>query len=202
MLNVYDLVIKTDGNLKVNRKVDIDLELDAPEGEEDYLNKENTVIEINKIDSDGNVIAGSKDIFLFDDSKTEWNHRELIFKEAGSYKISASVTDGYDTVNAEKIITVAKDNAPVALINLSADEGENTDNEDVKSEVIGLIDEAWVNKRQGILQSNGNVLYDINIWKIIGTNGEDTIRIITKGYSNNIIFSFGKGGELNDMSIL
>lgn len=60
MLNVYDLVIKTDGNLKVNRKVDIDLELDAPEGEEDYLNKENTVIEINKIDSDGNVIAGSK----------------------------------------------------------------------------------------------------------------------------------------------
>lgn len=131
MLNVYDLVIKTDGNLKVNRKVDIDLELDAPEGEEDYLNKENTVIEINKIDSDGNVIAGSKDIFLFDDSKTEWNHRELIFKEAGSYKISASVTDGYDTVNAEKIITVAKDNAPLALINLSADEGENTDNEDV-----------------------------------------------------------------------
>ena len=202
MLNVYDLVIKTDGNLKVNRKVDIDLELDASEGEEDYLNKENTVIEINKIDSDGNVITGLKDIFLFDDSKTEWNHRKLIFKEAGSYKISASVTDGYDTVNAEKIITVAKDNAPVALINLSADEGENTDNEDVKSEVIGLIDEAWVNKRQGILQSNGNVLYDINIWKIIGTNGEDTIRIITKGYSNNIIFSFGKGGELNDMSIL
>ena len=131
ILNVYDLGIKTDGNLKVNRKVDIDLELDAPEGEEDYLNKENTVIEINKIDSDGNVIAGSKDIFLFDDSKTEWNHRELIFKDAGSYKISASVTDGYDTVNAEKIITVAKDNAPVALINLSADEGENTDNEDV-----------------------------------------------------------------------
>lgn len=136
MLNVYDLIIKTDGNLKVNRKVDIDLELDASEGEEDYLNKENTVIEINKIDSDGNVITGLKDIFLFDDSKTEWNHRKLIFKEAGSYKISASVTDGYDTVNAEKIITVAKDNAPVALINLSADEGENTDNEDVKSEVI------------------------------------------------------------------
>lgn len=40
----------------------------------------------------------------FDDSKTEWNHRELIFKEAGSYKISASVTDGYDTVNAEKLL--------------------------------------------------------------------------------------------------
>ena len=72
----------------------------------------------------------------------------------------------------------------------------------LNQKLLGLIDEAWVNKRQGILQSNGNVLYDINIWKIIGTNGEDTIRIITKGYSNNIIFSFGKGGELNDMSIL
>ena len=59
-----------------------------------------------------------------------------------------------------------------------------------KSEVIGLIDEAWVNKGQGILQSNGKVLYDINMGKTIGTNGEDTIRIITNGYSNNIITSF------------
>lgn len=66
-----------------------------------------------------------------------------------------------------------------------------------KSEVIGLIDEAWVNKGQGILQSNGNVLYDINMGKIIGTNGEDTIRIITKGYSNNIITAFPLGKGVN-----
>lgn len=34
-----------------------------------------------------------------------------------------------------------------------------------KSKVIGLIDEAWVKRGQGILQSNGNVLYDINMEK-------------------------------------
>lgn len=50
---------------------------------------------------------------------------------------------------------------------------------------------------QGILQSNGNVLYDINMGKIIGTNGEDTIRIITKGYSNNIIIAFPLGKGVN-----
>ena len=65
------------------------------------------------------------------------------------------------------------------------------------TEEIGLIDEAWVNKGQGILQSNGNVLYDINMGKIIGTNGEDTIRIITKGYSNNIITAFPLGKGVN-----
>ena len=79
----------------------------------------------------GNVITGSNNVCLFDNNKNAWNHRELIFKEAGTYKISASVTDGYDTVNAEKIITVAEDNAPIALVKLSVEEGENTDTEGV-----------------------------------------------------------------------
>lgn len=41
-----------------------------------------------------------------------------------------------------------------------------------KSEVIGLIDEAWVNKGSGVLQSNDNVLYDVNMGRVIGTNGD------------------------------
>ena len=59
-----------------------------------------------------------------------------------------------------------------------------------KSEVIGLIDEAWINRGTGILQSNGNVCYDINMGRAIGTNGETTIRIITQGYSNNVITAY------------
>ncbi len=46
---------------------------------------------------------------------------------------------------------------------------------------------------QGILQTNGNVIYDINMGRTIGTNGEDTIRIITKEYSNNIVTAFPRG---------
>lgn len=61
-----------------------------------------------------------------------------------------------------------------------------------KSEVIGLIDEAWINRGTGILQLNGNIYYDINMGRAIGTNGETTIRIITQGYSNNIITVYSK----------
>lgn len=62
-----------------------------------------------------------------------------------------------------------------------------------KTNVIGTVDEAWVNKGDGILQANGNVLYDVDMGRIIGTNGENTLRIISKGYSNNIITAFPKG---------
>ena len=129
ILKIDNLGINTDGNLKVNRKVLVDLTLDNVE-EEEYLIKEDTTLDIKKVDSEGNVIE-AENAFLLDNSKTDWNHRELIFKESGTYKISASVTDGYDTVNAEKIITVAEDNAPIALVKLSVEEGENTDTEGV-----------------------------------------------------------------------
>ncbi len=66
-----------------------------------------------------------------------------------------------------------------------------------KTNVIGTVDEAWVNKGDGILQANGNVLYDVDMGRIIGTNGENTLRIISKGYSNNIITAFPKGKEVN-----
>lgn len=61
-----------------------------------------------------------------------------------------------------------------------------------KSEVIGLIDEAWFNRGSGNLQSNGNVMYQINMKRVIGTNGEDTIIIITKGYTKEIITAYPK----------
>lgn len=58
--------------------------------------------------------------------------------------------------------------------------------------VIGLVDEAWINRGNGILQSNGNVYYDIDLGRTVGINGETTIRIITRGYSDNIITAYPK----------
>lgn len=46
----------------------------------------------------------------------------------------------------------------------------------------------------GILQGNGNVFYDIDMGRTIGTNNESVIRNITRGYSNEIITGFPKGG--------
>ena len=59
-----------------------------------------------------------------------------------------------------------------------------------RSEVIGLIDEAWSNRGIGYMQGGGNTAYDIFMERIVGTNGETSIRIVTKGVSNKIITSF------------
>ena len=61
-----------------------------------------------------------------------------------------------------------------------------------KDEIISLIDEGWTKKGNGILQGNGNKIYEINMGRIIGTNGEDTLIIITKGSSNEIVTAYPK----------
>ena len=59
-----------------------------------------------------------------------------------------------------------------------------------KSNVIGLIDEAWNNKSVGNLAPNGYVTYNIDMGKTIGTNGETFIRIVTNGYTNKLISAY------------
>ena len=36
----------------------------------------------------------------------------------------------------------------------------------------------------------GNVKYEIDMGRVVGVNGETSIRIITNGYSNNIVTAF------------
>ncbi len=114
----------TTGNKKVNRKIDIDLDI---QGEVEYLLMDETTLDINKIDSDGNVIATMDEVCMVDDSKTTNTHRELLFKESGTYRINAMVTDGYDEFPAEEIITIVDDEAPVAGFEMTAVEGEAAD---------------------------------------------------------------------------
>lgn len=59
-----------------------------------------------------------------------------------------------------------------------------------KSNVIGLVDEAWTKKGVGSLAGNGYVTYNIDMGKVIGTNGESSIRIVTTGYTNKIISAY------------
>jgi Mg-chelatase subunit ChlD len=58
--------------------------------------------------------------------------------------------------------------------------------------LLNLIDEAW-NARSGvtpILQRNGNEVYNIPMGRVVGTQGETSIRIVVKKDTSEIITSF------------
>lgn len=113
------------GNRKVNRKIEIHFNLT---GETDLLLQEDTEINIVKLDSNGNEVpAGEGEVyFILDETVSQWNHRELIFKQAGNYKISAVATDGYEDFSAETTISVVKDAEPQTMFDISCGEGEST----------------------------------------------------------------------------
>ena len=121
---IDSIELEVSGNKKVNRKIDIDLNI---QGEVELLSQEETTITIEKVnrtngeEGDDNSDEGSEPV-IYDDTKTLWNHRELIFKEAGNYCITAVATDGVDIFTVEKYITIADDEAPVADFKLN--EGE------------------------------------------------------------------------------
>lgn len=122
---IDSMSLEISGNRKVNRKIDIDLNIT---GETELLSQEDTVISIVKIDSSGNAVEAEEGqvFFLLDDTVTAWNHRELIFKQAGTYKICAVATDGYDDFPAETTIAVVEDAAPQAVFDIGCGEGEST----------------------------------------------------------------------------
>ena len=56
-------------------------------------------------------------------------------------------------------------------------------------------DEAWKKKSIGELQKNGNVVYYADMGRQIGTEGEKLIKIVTKGYSTEIVTAFPVSGR-------
>ncbi len=63
-----------------------------------------------------------------------------------------------------------------------------------KAGLIKLIDEAW-NKRDSAYkkaQSNGNRIYDVEMGREVGTNGEHIIRIVVRDNSEKIITAYPK----------
>ena len=119
---IDSIELSASGNKKVNRKIDIDLNI---QGEVELLQTDETTIIIEKVSNNEEGDKEEKDTedfenveqseyILYDDSKTVWNHRELIFKEAGTYHITATATDGVDTFTTDTYVTVINDEAPVA----------------------------------------------------------------------------------------
>ncbi len=58
--------------------------------------------------------------------------------------------------------------------------------------LIALIDEAWQMRSAGKLQSNGNRVYDVDMNRVIGTNGEARIRIVVRDGSDKLITVYPK----------
>lgn len=59
-----------------------------------------------------------------------------------------------------------------------------------KNELLGLVDEAWLKKGNPLPNDPGAYLVDMG--KVIGTNGETTIKIIVKPGTNQIITAYPK----------
>ena len=60
-----------------------------------------------------------------------------------------------------------------------------------RSELIGLIDEAWGRKvGTGVQQANGNRAWKIDMGRVVGTNGEQHIMLIIKNGTTNVISAF------------
>jgi filamentous hemagglutinin len=55
--------------------------------------------------------------------------------------------------------------------------------------LIGLIDEAFASRGAGVLQGNNRV-FEIDVGRIIGTNGESRIRIVVREGTNNVITAY------------
>lgn len=61
-----------------------------------------------------------------------------------------------------------------------------------KDKVLGVVDEAW-SMRSGVtptLQKNGNQVFNIPMGRVVGTNGETSIRIVVKNGTSEVVTGF------------
>ncbi|MCV4733037.1 pretoxin, partial [Escherichia coli] len=62
-----------------------------------------------------------------------------------------------------------------------------------RRDVLNLVDEAWASKTGvGVLQSNGNRVWVVNMNRVIGTNGETSIQLIVRNGTNKIVTAYPK----------
>ena len=104
-----EIALHFDGNKKENRKVTIDVEEILNTG---YIVKENTVWSITK---DG---SKAEDAAAVDEEASDVFHKEMIFREAGTYEVSVTVTTGRVDYTITKELVIEKDLAPVAAFSL------------------------------------------------------------------------------------
>ena len=60
-----------------------------------------------------------------------------------------------------------------------------------RNQIIGLLDEAWAARQgTGVLQANGNRVFDIPMGRVVGTGGETRIRIVVRDGTTNVITAY------------
>ena len=105
-----DLIIE--GNQKVNRKVTLSVKeiLNT-----EYIVKEDTVWNITK---DGTT---ADEQYLIDSDNSNAFHKEILFKEAGTYTVAVTVTTGKVDYTVTKEVVIVEDMSPVAGFTLDSD---------------------------------------------------------------------------------
>lgn len=57
--------------------------------------------------------------------------------------------------------------------------------------MLGVVDEAWALRQgTGILQKNGNRLWDVDMGRVVGTSGQTSVRVIIKDGTTQVITAF------------
>jgi filamentous hemagglutinin len=60
-------------------------------------------------------------------------------------------------------------------------------------DLLGVVDEAWKKRTgPGLLQGNGNRVWQVNLGRAIGTQGETSVQIVVKDGTNKLITAFPK----------
>jgi len=60
-----------------------------------------------------------------------------------------------------------------------------------RNQIIGLLDEAWAARQgAGVLQANGNRVFNIPMGRVVGAGGETNIRIVVRDGTTNVITAF------------
>ena len=175
--------IRVEGSLKVNRKITLDLDI---EGETDRLNKENTEIIITKEGGETQDAA-----VRYDEDAAAWNHRELLFKEAGTYKITAVATDGTDEFPVTKIISIAEDMAPVPDFDFDV-ENRTYIRDEKGTAVVNLTDASASEAGDTITERIWKLYYDADQ---DGTYTEEELVDTKKGNETKIKYSLQNVGK-------
>lgn len=98
--------LKTTGIMKENRKVTLDIEeLENTDG----LIKEDTVWTVEKADG-----SDAEGLYVFETSTSDDFHKDMVFKEAGTYLVKATVSNGYVSVDTQVELVIIEDKAPIA----------------------------------------------------------------------------------------
>lgn len=115
-LDMLDFIFKpeidvaADGTKKENRRVSLSVQEIM---NTEYIQKENTVWSITRDGED----AGQ--YYAVDEENSDYFHREMIFREAGTYMVSVTVTTGKVNYTVTKELVIEEDKAPCADFELS-----------------------------------------------------------------------------------